>query len=553
MKPKAARGFAAQGAPLPPRQAADLRERLRGLSPTQAEMMRQVMRLHAAGDRLLATQWLLQLAREAPSHPEVCLWQGARHHDEGSWAAAVPWLEKAVQARPAEFTPQAMLGTALARLGEAERARGHLQRAAGLARDAAQWFKLSIECDALGEYGLALQAVEGHLRLEPRSAPGLLQRARVAKALGDSGRAAADARTLIAAGRERARAWFTLLDLKVVELEAPELALLQRTADDPALSEPDRILLGFALGKALEDAGEHAGALAALERANAAVRRGTPWDAVAFARQMQALRETFPAAPRAPVAAPADLGSEVIFLVGLPRSGSTLAEQVLAAHPRVEGASELPFLHQVLQAESARRGRAFPDWAPAASADDWTRLGREYLQLTATWRSRRPVATDKLPDNWQWVGAIRAMLPGARIIDCRRELLETSWSCFKQLFGPGLAAYSYDFESLAAYAATCELEGVRWAAAAPDRFRIQHYEALVAEPETQIRELLAFCGLPFDAACLRFQDADRAIRTPSALQVRQPMQRVSRPAAAYGALLDPLRAALASARTAAGR
>lgn len=532
----------------PPDPAAQLRERLRGLTPAQAETMRTVMRLHAQGDRLMAAQWLLQLVREAPEHPEVCLWQGLRHSEAGEWAAAVPWLQRVAQARSDDFNAHAMCGVALGRAGAAAEAQPYLQRALAVAREPGQWLKLSTECDELGEYTLALQAVQGLLQLQPQSTPGLLQRARVAKALGDSAQAAADARALIRAGCEPARAWFTLVDLKTVALTPDERSLLAQTAQDTALPTEDRVMLDFALGKALEDAADHAGALAALQRANTAVRRRTPWDSAGFERHVQALREAFAGPlPAAPAQAAAEQGREVIFLVGLPRSGSTLVEQVLAAHPLVEGASELPYLNAVLQAESTRRGRAYPAWAPSASTEDWARLGQDYLRASTAWRRHRPIATDKLPDNWQFIGAIRRMLPGARIIDCRRDALQTCWSCFKQLFGPGMAAFSYDFDSLAQYWAACEAEGNRWAAAAPQRVRIQHYEALVQAPETQIRELLAFCGLPFDAACLNFQAAERAIRTPSALQVRQPMTQTSTPAAGYGSLLDPLRAALKAA------
>jgi hypothetical protein len=249
-----------------------------------------------------------------------------------------------------------------------------------------------------------------------------------------------------------------------------------------------------------------------------------------------------------PVAQAASQGREVIFIVGLPRSGSTLIEQVLAAHPAVEGASELPYLHQVIDAESRRRGRPFPAWVGQVTAQDWTRLGQHYLRLSARWRIHKPTATDKLPDNWLYVGAIRAMLPEARIIDCRRDALETCWSCYKQLFGPGLANFSYGFDSLAQYWQACEQLGDLWAGQHPQHVRIQGYGALVAEPELQIRELLAFCELPFDSACLDFQSARRAIRTPSALQVRQPMNKASTPAASFGDLLQPLRAALDAAR-----
>jgi tetratricopeptide (TPR) repeat protein len=528
-------------------QALALRERLRGLGPEQAALMRRVMQFDAQGDKLMAGQWLLQLAREAPTHPEVRLWLGMRCFEGQDWAQAAAHFEPVAAARPGDFTARALLGAALGRAGDGAAAQRSLAQAVTLARSADDWLKLSLECDEQGHYTLAMQAVQGHLKRAPSSTLGLLQRSRVAKALGQTALAADDARALISSGREPGKAWFSLLDLKTVVLDEAERQQLARTAADPHLPAEDRLLLDFALGKALEDAGDFDGALAALQRANAAVRHRLPWDADAFAQQQAQRRAAFPP-PAGVSGAPQEQGREVIFLVGLPRSGSTLVEQVLAAHSSVEGASELPYLHRVLQAESQRRGQAFPAWVPAATPEDWARLGQDYLRASAPWRLRRPIATDKLPDNWQFVGAIRAMLPGARIIDCRRDALETAWSCFKQLFGPGLAAYSYGFDSLAQVAAACEAEGDHWAGLAPAQVRVQRYEALVAEPEAQIRALLDFCGLPFEAACLTPHTAERAIRTPSALQVRQPMRQVSAPAARYGARLDPLREALAVAR-----
>ena len=276
-------------------------------------------------------------------------------------------------------------------------------------------------------------------------------------------------------------------------------------------------------------------------RANDNVRAAQPWDGAEFAGHLADIHAAFTAGP---VAQASPQGREVIFLVGMPRSGSTLIEQVLASHSAVEGASELPYLNQVLEGESRRRGKAFPHWVGQASAEDWTRLGQQYLRLSERWRQTRPIATDKLPDNWRLVGAVCAMLPQARVIDCRREALETAWSCYKQLFAPGLANFSYDFQSLGQYGRACEDLGDLFASRHPTQVRVQHYEALVAQPEAQIRELLAACGLDFEAGCLSFHTAQRAIRTPSALQVRQPMRQTSNPAARYGDLLAPLRQAL---------
>ena len=221
----------------------------------------------------------------------------------------------------------------------------------------------------------------------------------------------------------------------------------------------------------------------------------------------------------------------MIFLTGLPRSGSTPFEQVLASHSQAEGASELPTLGPLIDVESRRCGRRFTDWAPWATANDWTRLGQDDLRATARWRRHKPVSTDKLPDHWQWAVAIRAMLPQAHIIDCRRDPLEACWSCYKQLFAPGLANFSYDFNSVAQFWQACEALGDMVAQRHPQFVRVRRYEAPIDQPEAQLRELLSFCGLPFEAGCLSFHTAQCAIHTPSPLQVRQPMTTTSTPAA----------------------
>jgi len=244
-----------------------------------------------------------------------------------------------------------------------------------------------------------------------------------------------------------------------------------------------------------------------------------------------------------PAALDPALGHEAIFIVGLPRSGSTLFEQILAAHPQVEGASELQDLGIVLQRESVRRGVPYPQWIPQAGADDWQRLGREYLARTARWRATRPRFTDKLPDNWKHAGVLRAMLPGATVIETRRDPLETAWSCFKQQFY-SQPHFANTLADLGAYLRGCERAMDAWRARDPDQIHLHRYEDLLADPEPAVRRLLADCALDYDPGCLDFHAARRSVRTASAAQVRQPLRRDTTRAAAYGALLDPLRGAL---------
>ena len=335
-------------------------------------------------------------------------------------------------------------------------------------------------------------------------------------------------------------AWRGLSNIKTVALADADAAALATQLQRRDIADSDRVAMGHALGKLEEDRGRFPQAFAAFAAANALQQRLTPWrlpPLEAFVEQALAATATLPA-PIDPT-----LGHEVIFIVGLPRSGSTLFEQVLAAHPQVEGASELPDLGIVIQQESVRRGVAYPQWVPQASAADWQRLGRDYLARTARWRAARPRFTDKLPDNWKHAGVLRAMLPGATVLETRRDPLETAWSCFKQQFY-SQPHFANTVADIGACLRACERALDASRARDPARIHLHRYEDLLAEPEAAVRRLLADCGLGYDPACLRFHAATRSVRTASAAQVRQPLRRDTARAAAYGALLDPLRHAL---------
>lgn len=530
---------------MPPGAASALRERLRGLRPAQAQQLQRAMQLLQAGDKALAGLLLLDLARSAPDHPEVLRCRGGFHAGQHEWVQAADCLARAQASRTDDSALLLQLASAQDHSGDHVAAAQSLELARGMARSAQDWLALSMESDRQGSLPEAYADVQRCLALDAGSAVALLQRARCATALGHAEQAAADCRALIARQSLLAQAWFMLGDLKIVRLSDAELAALAQTATapPPVMSAEERLYLQFALGKALEDAGRVDEAFAALQRANGLAAATRPWDGAGFQRQVDAVQAAFQALP---AATPGDRGREVIFLVGLPRSGTTLVEQVLASHSQVEGASELPYLGQVIDLESRRRGQPFPQWVGSASEGDWARMGRAYLELSARWRAQRPWATDKLPENWLFAGAALRMLPAARLIDCRRDPVETCWSCYKQLFGPGMVHFTYSFEGLAAYWRAYDGLARFWAQAHAANFRVQGYEALVADPEGQIRALLEFCGLPFEAGCLQFHTAQRAIRTPSALQVRQPMRQTSTPAARYGVRMDPLRRLLAA-------
>jgi len=411
-------------------------------------------------------------------------------------------------------------------------------------RDVDAWLRLGTQADQLGLHADAITAGERLLALQPGHDVARLLLGRNLQALGRIDDAAAHYRALARAGGARAyQGWFSLVDLKTVRLADDEVVALERLAGDARIGAEARMVLQFALGKVLEDASRLDDAFAAFAAANAQRRSQANWSASNYALQVASLRAAF--APP-PAAAPANLGAELVFVVGLPRSSTTLVEQILAAHPAVEGASELHDLPAVIAAEGQRRGLGFPRWSADATPVDWERLGRDYLARTRRWRTRKPRSTDKLPANWMLVGAIRAMLPAAKIIDCRRDPLETCWSCYKQLFAPGLADYSYDLGDLAAYWHGYDRLMRFWGALHPRHLRMQSYEQLLREPERETRALLDFCALEWNPASLAFHAAERGVRTPSAAQVRQPLRGDTARTPGYGELLAPLRSALAT-------
>jgi tetratricopeptide (TPR) repeat protein len=527
-----------------------MQNRMRGLTPYAVAVLRDVASLIEKGDLRAAEKALLVAHFHAPNHAEVLRLYGMVQYRQGRLRDAAESLMRALAARRDDAAILIELGAVQADLYDFDGAHASLQQAADCARDADTWMSLGIECARQGSSEDALAASEKMLSLRPNDGVARLLRAQSRQALGEPDAAASDYRALIAGNQHVAKAWFGLLDIKTVGINSKELVALEYLAAKSELPDPERTLLAFALGKAYEDAGRYGDALAAFARANAGARTGRFWDSGAFAREVDAVRAAFdaPTAQASP-----ELGSEIIFLVGLPRSATTLFEQVLAAHPCVEGASELPYLKMAIEEESVRRRQPFPQWVAGATPEDWERLGNRYLQMSARWRMRRPMSTDKLPENWLLVGAALAMLPGARVIDCRRDPVETCWSCYKQLFAPGRVAFTYDFATLADYWHGYDRLCRFWAARYPARVRTQSYESFLAEPENEIRALLDFCGLEFDAACLLFHEARRSIRTASAAQVRQPLRRDTARTVRYGELLAPLREMLADAAAGTAR
>ncbi len=513
------------------------KRRAAGLKALPRAALVEVSRAHARGD--LSSAWVqwTRASLAAPGHAEVLRWAATLHEAAGEYVEAIDATRKAIEQHPEDPELLRQLGRVLAYNADDEGALRALREAAECTTSYDDWFALAIVFDQQGWIEDSLRAVDAALRISPGAPRAQLLRARCLQALGDAPAAAAECRRVIASGSDVAAAWFALLDLKTVTLDETQLAQLAH-AYKRAATTYESSLLGFALARAYEVHGDHRAALALFTRVNDAIADVQRWNSARFAADVESMVDAFSGI--APGRDPA-LGENVVFIVGMPRSGSTLVEQVLARHPDVEAASELPTLEQVIAVESARRRKPLAHWAREATPAEWARLGQEYLRRTARWRRQRRVSTDKCPGNWLLAGALRVMLPGAHIVDCRRDPLETSWSCYKQLFATGKADFSYRFEDLAAYSHSYRRAADRWSQQHRSHYGIFNYEELVADADSFVRRLLAFCALAFDSRCLQPHEAVRAVRTASSAQVREPIRRVALRGDAYGAGLDPLR------------
>jgi hypothetical protein len=295
------------------------------------------------------------------------------------------------------------------------------------------------------------------------------------------------------------------------------------------LSADDRLHLHFALGKALEDAEQFAASFAHYAEANRLRRATIAYDATATTEYVRRVCAIFTAEF---VEARRGWGCEAgdpIFVVGLPRSGSTLVEQILASHSAVEGTMELPDVLELARSLARRPGPAgapdYPDVLARLDAEELRALGEDYLRRTRLHRrSGTPRFIDKMPNNWMHVGLIHLMLPNARIIDVRRDPMGCCFSCFKQHFASG-QDFAYDLRDLGRYYRDYVDLMAHFDEVLPGRIHRVDYGALVQDTDAEVRRLLDHCGLPFDEACLRFYENERAVRTPSSEQVRSPIFR----------------------------
>ena len=411
---------------------------------------------------------------------------------------------------------------ALGRVKEADAAARHLLRMEP--ENPQSWITIAAVATRLMRQEEALEAYEQAARFKPEELRLRMSIGHVQKTLGRRRESEASYKAALAMDPGNAEAYWSLADLKNYSFSDAEVAAMQRLLTGDKRAHPNEAQLYFALGKAFEQRQQYRQAFAYYARGNALRRLDAPFDIGNFERRSARIRAFFDSAFFAARQGSGDPSGAPIFIVGLPRSGSTLIEQILASHSGVDGTMELPNIINItreFEDMSANRD-GYPESVGSASAAQLSALGRRYIEETAPLRRGRERFTDKLPNNFSHVGLIHAILPRATLIDARRHPMDSCFSTFKQHFAEG-QTFSYDLEDLGRYY-RCYLALMdHWDAVLPGKVLHLQYEELVRNPEVNIRRLLEHCRLPFEGACLSFHETQRSVRTASAEQVRQPL------------------------------
>lgn len=426
----------------------------------------------------------------------------------GKLDPAIEVLRSAMTRRPQDAQPCASLGNILLRAGRLHDSLVFydmaLQRDPGLA---AVHFNASVALTMLGKIDAAKTACETALKLDSELS-----------------------------------GYYQLASLGALKHDDAAIPRLEELLRQPGAPLERRIDAGFALARAYDDAGDAERAFPPLKEANALKRATLRYDAAADEALTDRICAFFTADFFDRFKPLADSGLAPIFILGMPRSGTTLVEQILAGHSEIQSGGELPHMLDIAK----RLGNIWGSRVEASPGsveqvkDDLNQAAQAYAQLTRPLQ-RRKHFTDKLPGNFQFIGLIHLMFPGARIIHCRRDPVDTCLSCYQRLFSSDVP-YSYDLAELGRYHKQYQRLMAHWQAVLPPgRILDVDYESVVAEPEKETRRILEFCGLEFEPSCLDFQDNDRVISTASAVQVRKPLYQSSvHRWKKYGTNLNPL-------------
>lgn len=447
----------------------------------------------------------------------------------GRFSDAENLLRRAVELAPGFISARSNLAFVLYRQGRPEDAISELDHL--LDRDPEDIGAANLKAAAsgrIGDYAEAVALYEMVLKSKPGQEKIWMSYGHVLKTVGRRDDSVAAYRKATELKPEYGEAYWSLANLKTVRFTDDELVSMQAQLGRHDIATEDRFHLDFALGKAFEDRKLWAASFAHYDSGNRLRRSELDYDVAKnsdmIAQRAAQMTPDFFEARAGGCAAP-----DPIFILGMPRAGSTLIEQILASHTLIEGTQELPDIGMISQRIASKNGGKvnveYEAELAALSQDDRSRIGAEYIARTQIHRKTdKPFFIDKMPNNWQNIALIHLILPNAKIIDARRHPMDCCFSNFKQHFARG-QSFSYDLADVGQYYTDYVDYMQQVDRALPGRVHRVIHEALVDDPDTEVRRLLSYLNVPFEQNCLDFWQNDRAVQTPSAEQVRRPINR----------------------------
>lgn len=519
--------------------------------------------LHQLGRYQEAFGALQQALSFAPTAATPHLYLGNILSSMGQLPPAEHHYRAAIAADDHSAAAHRNLARALVPMGRAAEAVEHAQKAIDLEpENAAGHSRLANALDRLGRLEPALKAHEKAIELDPDDPQTRLQYAQSLAGYGKMEEARAQCKHVISQYPDYAPAHALLAGFTRFRARNDELTALEKLAANDTLSVHERSSIQFALGKALEDLGDPEAAFTHFEAANRMVRQRAQYSQAQTAQFFDDLKQAFSAPAMEALGPGGDPDPTPIFVLGMPRSGTSLVEQILSSHTDVAGAGELalmanaarqiltlhptasqdlPTQDAALLSQDTLLSEALPHLTPAQRQS----LGQTYLTQLRPYAPKASRIIDKLPANFLYIGLIHLILPNAKIVHCRRNPLDNALSIYKTHFTEGALAWSYDMADLGAYFRRYDDLMVHWQGLFGDKIFTVQYEELVADQEAGSRALLAHCGLDWQPQVLQFHKTDKPVHTASIAQVRQPIYQTSVGAAArYGEKLNPLIAAL---------
>ncbi len=439
----------------------------------------------------MAIKLLTQATEMAPDYYGAWSDLARAHMETDDFDACESTIKRAIRLQPEMAYPHMMYGNLLSKASRYE--------------------------EAIEKFNIALTKQADH-------GGSLASRGHAQKTIGLQQEAIDSYRACIKSNPAFGEAYWSLANLKTFRFSPEEIAQMEKHVDDEQLLDETRVNFNFALGKAKEDSGDYKAAFDRYAKGNTLRRQSEQYDPVQTEVIHDRIIETFDQEFFAANTGRGNPDPSPIFIVGLPRSGSTLIEQILASHSMVEGTFELPDMARLIRRmnEDSHGQEHYPEAIHRYADNGLADLGQQYLDSTQKHRTGAPRFTDKMPNNFPSIGLIHSTLPNAKIINAKRHPLDSCMGTYKQLFYKG-QAFSYDLSELGEYYLEYERIMAHWHQVLPGKVLDVQYEDMIADQEDQTRRLLEYCELPFEDACLHFYETQRAVNTASSEQVRQPI------------------------------